>query len=219
MNRENEIRLERLRRRLKQALPGAAAHQMMAPPNRMEQLKSSTQKRLAKQSSILIALYPVNEQLHTVFIQRNIYNGHHSGQISFPGGQYEKSDASLTDTALREAREEVGIRPENVQILGKLSQLYIPPSNFMVLPVVGYLPEAPHFIPDPTEVADIIEIPLHQLMDQKNIHSGQFTMPDNQQITAPCFKVNGHIIWGATAMIIGELITLLEPEIPRLHPA
>ena len=147
--------------------------------------------------------------LKTVFILRQIYDGIHSGQVSFPGGRLEKKDKSLIETALRESREEVHIDPDKVQILGTLSEMYIPPSNYLVLPVVGYQPSRPDFIPGKSEVAKIIEADFDFLFDDSLVKETTLDV-QGYKIQAPYFDVNGHIIWGATAMILNELKDVIE---------
>jgi len=160
-------------------------------------------------SSVLILIYPDKDILKTVFILRQTYDGVHSGQVSFPGGRKEDSDDSLIDTALRESNEEVNIDPEKVQVLGVLSEMYIPPSNYLVLPVVGYQDSPPDFIPEKSEVAEIIETNLSFLFDQNLVKE---TLLDvrGYKIQAPYYDVDGHIVWGATAMILSELKEVIE---------
>jgi 8-oxo-dGTP pyrophosphatase MutT (NUDIX family) len=140
---------------------------------------------------------------------RNTYNGTHSGQVSFPGGKNELNETPV-EAALREANEELGIEPSTIEILGQLSPVYIPPSRFLVTPVVGINLLRPDFKPDPYEVAQLIEAPLSLLMDdaiesEEDIHLQQYGIT----IKAPCYRINGHTIWGATAMMICELKEVL----------
>ncbi len=160
-------------------------------------------------SSVLILLYKDEDILKTVFILRQTYDGVHSGQVSFPGGRMEETDNSLIDTALREANEEVNIDPDKVRILGTLSEMYIPPSNFLVLPVIGYQDSRPDFIAEKSEVAEIIESDLDFLFDDDFIKETVLDVR-GYKIQAPYFDVNGHIVWGATAMILSELKEVIE---------
>jgi 8-oxo-dGTP pyrophosphatase MutT (NUDIX family) len=132
------------------------------------------------------------------------YPGVHSGQISLPGGKFEDSDDSLVFTALREAREEIGINPVKVQIIGQLTEMYIPPSNFMVTPIVGYQTSPPRFRADPKEVARIIEVNLVDLLEKRNIRNKNIRLRTGISIKAPVYFIDGNVIWGATAMILSE---------------
>lgn len=198
-----------LSNRLKKPLPGKEAHNKMASRVRLNEIKFKYDTSNAVLSSVLILIYPDKDILKTVFILRQTYDGVHSGQVSFPGGRKEDSDDSLIDTALRESNEEVNIDPEKVQVLGVLSEMYIPPSNYLVLPVVGYQDSPPDFIPEKNEVAEIIETNLSFLFDQNLVKE---TLLDvrGYKIQAPYYDVDGHIVWGATAMILSELKEVIE---------
>lgn len=102
-----------------------------------------------RKSAVLLLIYPFKDEIYFPLILRNSYDGFHSGEVGFPGGRYEQTDQDLIQTALREANEEIGLCSEDVKILGTLSEIYIGPSDFLVLPVVGYIPYRPHFMPDP----------------------------------------------------------------------
>ena len=135
---------------------------------------------------------------------RSEYGGVHSGQISLPGGKFEETDESLIYTALRESQEEIGIDPGQVQIIGQLTEMYIPPSNFQVTPVVGYQASRPHFTADPKEVAKIIEIKLEDLLDERNRQMKKMKISLGFSLKVPSYFINKNIIWGATAMILSE---------------
>lgn len=187
---------------LKQELPGERAQVLMAPTFRGH--VSSPDK--AVDAAVLALFYPSNGQLSLVFIKRNEYDGPHSAQISFPGGIREPGDLTLKDTALREAREEVGINGE-IEVLGSLTPLHIPVSNFMVFPYVGWMKETPYFFPDPSEVQYVVEAPLHTLLDPSNRDS-ETRYHHEMPIEAPYYRVGEEKIWGATAMILSELLQL-----------
>ena len=135
---------------------------------------------------------------------RPTYEGIHSGQISLPGGKYELTDSDLSVTALREAQEEIGVDSKKVRLIGRLSELYIPPSNYIVQPFVGVLETEPAFTPDPKEVERIIEIRLEDLLDEKNKRKKRILLRTGTSILAPCYIIDGNTIWGATAMILSE---------------
>jgi 8-oxo-dGTP pyrophosphatase MutT (NUDIX family) len=183
-------------------LPGEQAQLRMAPTFRGH----IASLNLAKEAAVLALLYPSDGRLHLVFIKRNEYDGPHSAQISFPGGIREEGDLSLEDTALREAREEVGIDGE-IEVLGKLTPLHIPVSNFMVYPFVGWMTFTPLFHPDPSEVQYVVEAALEDLLDLSNRDSETLFHHD-MPIEAPYFRIGKEKIWGATAMILSELLQL-----------
>ena len=201
---EIELFIDLLRERIKSPLPGKEAQLRMASTVRNKDLNFNYDTSTATKSSVLILLYPRSGRLYTVFILRQTYDGVHSAQVSFPGGRLEKNDVSLISTALREAEEEVNINSDQVKVLGALSELYIPPSNYLVLPVIGYIENRPDFKPDLTEVAEIIEADLSFLFDDQLLKTKILDIK-GFNIEAPYFDVQGHVVWGATAMILSEL--------------
>lgn len=190
---------------------------------RIQQLLSHSPKTDVRESSVLILLYPgaANpESAMIVLMLRSEYGGVHSGQISLPGGKSEPGDKDRAATALREAQEEIGIEPSNVHLLGSLTDLYIPPSNFLVTPILGYQNTAPSFKADPSEVAEIIEIPLAELLNEANVCLRKMKLSVGISLKVPAFCIDGHIIWGATAMILSEFKALFtdasgHPEIVK----
>jgi 8-oxo-dGTP pyrophosphatase MutT (NUDIX family) len=202
------IRLDRWRAVLSTTLPGDEAQQLMAPAYRGS--FQHTGKPL--KAGVMILLYPFQNDVNLVFIKRNEYEGHHSGQVSFPGGAFEPDDRSLLETALRETREELGI-DEEIQILGTLTPLHIPVSNFMVYPAVGWTISRPEFKPDPTEVKYLIESPVGTLLDPSNRDLETITR-HGKEIVTPYYKIGKEKIWGATAMILSEFLQLAS----RLQP-
>jgi len=194
-----------LEQRLQKPLPGRAAQLKMSSLARIQELMRFSPPDDAIQSSVLILLYPLEDKTGLVLMLRPEYGGIHSGQISLPGGKHEETDESLIYTALREAREEIGIDPAQVQILGQLTEIYIPPSNFMVTPIVGHLASQPRFTADPKEVAKIIEIRLDDLLDEKNRQMKKMKFSLGFSLKVPSYYINDNIIWGATAMILSEL--------------
>lgn len=201
--------VEALRNRLQETLPGKDAHIKMASRVRLNEFIFNDNSSNAILSSVLILLYRDSDVIKTVFILRQSYDGIHSGQVSFPGGRKEDTDDSLIDTALREANEEVNIDPEQVDVLGTLSEIYIPPSNYLVLPVIGYKDSSPEFIPEKSEVAEIIDADISFLFD-KNLVKETLLDVRGYKIQAPYFDVKGHTVWGATAMILNELKEVIE---------
>jgi len=203
---------DELKQKLEQPLPGITSHLKMAPRHRVEEFSSlASIVPLARNSAVLILLFPVNGKLKTVFIQRSVYEGVHSGQISFPGGKHEKSDKDFEATALRETHEEIGVEPDKIEIIAQLTDFYIPPSNFLVKVFVGYASQQPAFTPDHKEVQSILEVDIDEFYDRQNIAEKEFYSTSRKTtINAPCYLVNGMEIWGATAMMLSELIDILK---------
>lgn len=197
-----------LNSRLLQPLPGRTAQYRMAGIRRIESLFPDADVSKARLSSVLILLYPANGYISTVLIRRPVYEGVHSGQLAFPGGRKEESDKDLIETALRESFEEAGIKKEEVDVIGKLTDLFIPPSNFLVSPIVGYSRSRPLFVPDPQEVDEIIEVPLEDLM-KPEVNTRKTVSAGDWSAEVPCFYLQNQVIWGATAMILSEFLEIL----------
>lgn len=210
----NEIaREERLPELLRQrlgrgGLPGAEAQYSMAPPMRGA---SAGPPSTARQASVMALLYPIESSWHLLFIQRTSpKRDRHAGQISFPGGSVDPGDESAAATALRETEEEVGIPRERISLLGALTPLYIPVSNFLVDPFVGYLPERPVFTPQETEVARILELPLADFLAPTARRTGTRKLSNGINLPeTPYWHIQGEEIWGATSMMTAELVALL----------
>jgi 8-oxo-dGTP pyrophosphatase MutT (NUDIX family) len=214
---QNRVFINALKSELTADLPGVEAHLRLAPEMRVNDLKTEITPAHALESAVLILLYPYEGHLHTVVILRNEYDGAHSGQISLPGGKREKSDIDFKHTALREAQEEIGIIPANMEIVGQLSRFYVKPSNFIIYPYIAYTSHRPQFHPDPTEVQRIIEIDIFEEIRYDLINPRTLLFKNNIGITAPGFEVGGEFMWGATAMIFSELIQVLNKVIIKLR--
>lgn len=186
---------------LKKDLPGQEAQKLMAPSIRPPGL-SGFDGSNPRSSGVMILLFPGQDGVSTVFIRRT-EGGPHGGQISLPGGKQENSDADLSHTARRETFEEIGVNPELIAEIGKLTPLYVPHSNFIIQPVIGYVGFQPEFIPDQKEVAGVIEISIHELFHPENKKT-MILHRMGAEIVAPYYEARGHRIWGATAMIISE---------------
>jgi len=200
--------IQQLEHTLTEPLPGPDAHLKMASASRIKWLKDQIDDSGARDSAVLLLFYPDKANTKLVFILRPEYDGVHSGQVGFPGGGYEEEDRTFLETALREANEEIGINPDEITIIGGLSKLFIPPSNFNVYPYIGYSESKPDFIPDKKEVDRILEVDLSDLINEQN-RSTTIINSKYGKIEAPCFEVNDLFIWGATAMIVSELLELL----------
>jgi 8-oxo-dGTP pyrophosphatase MutT (NUDIX family) len=194
---------------LSKPLPGLKAQLRMAP--RPGLLKSPSSQSKPRKSGVLILLFPSLDtgELCLVLTRRTESVADHKGQISLPGGAVDPDDLSTAHTALREACEEVGVCGDNMRILGSLTPIYIPPSDFCVQPYVAHLPHAPQFLPQPEEVAEILEVPLPYLLDEKNIVVEEWLL-DEEVKEVPFFNVYGHKVWGATAVVLSEFIAVLE---------
>ncbi len=187
-------------------LPAFDAHIKMAPLERLDSLKNiNIEDKKPRTAAVMMLFYPKKEITHLALIVRNSYEGIHSAQIAFPGGKYELEDESFAQTALRETHEEIGIHPNKIKILKPFTELYIPPSNFMVYPFLGISHEELVFIPQPSEVAHIIELPLSVFLDDALVVKTNLSTSYADNITIPAFKIEEHIVWGATAMIMSEL--------------
>ena len=197
-----------LQKNLAAPLPGRPAQALMAPLPRPGWHPDDRAEEPARQSGVLVLLYSLHDRLHLPLILRPTYDGAHSGQVAFPGGGCEEKDTNLTETALREAHEELGIAPENVQVLGALTQLYIRPSNYEVYPTVGRLTTKPAFRPNSREVAQLLEVPLATLLDPAHRRREQWQLGDRTALV-PFFAIHDQTIWGATAMILSELLAVV----------
>lgn len=192
---------------LEGTLPGVRAHCLMLPPGRELDIAPQNFPDV-KQSAVLFLLFPGEKGLSTCLIKRPSSMKNHAGQYAFPGGQYDICDPSMEHTALREAREEVGILPGNIRLLGQLTPLYVSVSNFLITPIVGYCHTQPDFILNPAE-ADAAFTPAIQLFTSGSYLS-EFVVDTNIGIlNAPCYNIDGEIVWGATAMIIAEFAQII----------
>ena len=206
-----EFSIDNIFKKLKEPLPGWKGQKIMAPSYREEEIEQAGRAMLkARKSAVLILLYEKNNQFYIPFIRRSEYKGVHSGQISFPGGQFEETDSSFDNTARRETEEEIGIQKDRIIILGQLSDLYIPPSNYIVKPFVGFVEREIRFVIDPAEVQKVIEIPLGAFFEKDIIKEKEFISSSSGKTKkAPYYEVNNVEIWGATAMIISELLEII----------
>lgn len=204
--------IEKLRDKLSHTLPGTEAHNLMIP-----RLSSGDRIRFdsptnPKKGAVLVLLYRRGDGFSFPLIQRPTYDGVHSGQVAFPGGKHEPDDPDLHFTALREAQEEIGITPSQVEILGNLSEFYVGASNHLVLPVVGYYKTTPVFVPDDYEVDEVIEAPLRELMDQERRKEKEIVTHHGYRLQSPYFDIRGKVVWGATAMILSEFAEIIRNE-------
>lgn len=194
---------------LKKPLPGLTAHYRMSHVTRQYYKAAPDDARIA---CVLALFFPKNEDWHMVFIERDSSNPNdrHGGQISFPGGKYEKEDLSFENGALRETEEEVGVNSKDIKLLGRLTELYIPVSNFLVHPFVGFMDYRPDFIPQPGEVKSVIEVPFSHFFDPHIIQETDLKISQNMTLKkVPYYNVKGNTLWGATAMMMSELLEVV----------
>ena len=191
-------------------LGGLESQFKLVPELRIKISEEKIKKSNPRKAAVMALFYPdENNKATFLLTQRASYKGTHSAQISFPGGKYDKVDNSLQQTALRELEEEVGVAQNSVEIIRQLSDTYIPPSNFMVTPFIGFLDEKPILTPN-EEVAKLIEIEAKALLNDENVSSVVLETSYMKEIEVPCFKFYNHIVWGATAMMLSEIKDLMK---------
>jgi len=200
----------KLRARLSEPLPGSIAYEPFRAVTSSGSLPKFEHKLPPKPGSVLILLYPgVNDEATFPLIKRQDYAGLHSGQVSFPGGKAEPGE-TYVETALRETKEEIGIDPTAVEVIGRLSDFFVMPSNFMVVPVLAYASRRPEFFGDAREVRRILECNLFSIMPDAAVRQKEILAAGQFRLIAPHFEVDGEIVWGATAMMLGELRACLK---------
>ncbi|MCL9806195.1 CoA pyrophosphatase [Flavobacterium amniphilum] len=190
----------------KESLPASDAHAKMIPPERIEFLRTHSFADLVpKRAAVLMLLYPKKKETHLALIVRNSYPGIHASQIAFPGGKVEVFDADLSQTALRETHEEIGIPSDMISLVKAFSEVYIPPSNYLVSPFLGFSEKELSFNLNPEEVSGIIELPLGDFLDDSLVVNVNMSTSYASNISVPAFQINEHLVWGATAMMMSEL--------------
>ena len=204
-----ELFINKLKSELQKPLPGTAAQYLMAPVTRPKtDIENLTPDQYRPSAVLILFCKDENDNLFIPLTERIAYKGVHSAQISFPGGKYEKEDGDLEHTALRECFEEIGLR-DNIEVIGKLTRLFIPVSSFLVEPYVTFCTlKNPVIVGQEREVKSIVKLSIEKLLDENGVEHGTVETTD-YKIKTPYFLVEGHKIWGATAMILSELKTLL----------
>ncbi|NQZ78170.1 MAG: CoA pyrophosphatase [Ekhidna sp.] len=198
-----------LEKRLQLPLPGETAHLRMQP-----KLPSGAPFRISHQDAprrggVLILLYENEKEITFPLIQRQSYDGIHSGQVSLPGGRFEEEDGDQVRTALRETNEEIGVDMETVQVIGSLSEFFVAASNYMVQPVIGKINYHPSFVPEVREVEHILSPPLRHLLDQSRRKEKEMVVRNGFKMLCPYFDLEDKVVWGATAMMLSELVEVL----------
>ncbi|WP_204346535.1 NUDIX hydrolase [Psychroserpens algicola] len=193
-------------------LPGEHSQFKMSPPFRRDLIDENREKmKHARKAGVMALFYPnVNDETYLILILRKTYKGVHSAQVGFPGGKFENDDPHLEYTALRETQEEVGVSINTIEVLKPMTPLYIPPSNFTVAPFLGITHQTPQFIKQDEEVEDLIEVRLTDFINDANTTSVEVMTSYKTEIEVPAFMLNGHVVWGATAMMLSELKDLLK---------
>ena len=201
---------DRLRERLLEPLPGPDLHARMAPSHRDIVDPELARQGEHREGSVLVLLYPATSGVETVYTVRKANLTNHGGQISFPGGRIEEGE-SAEEAAIREANEEIDLNPESIEVVGRMTALYIPPSRFIVNPFLAVSGQPPALRPQETEVDRILEVPLTDLMNPEN-HREEVWDIRGEKSHVPWYAVAGVRIWGATAMITRELLELVDPQ-------
>jgi 8-oxo-dGTP pyrophosphatase MutT (NUDIX family) len=205
--------IEKLSKQYAQGLPGREHQVRMAVLARKSTMEAPP---TARRACVMILLFQKDGEWHVLLTERTSSdnpNHNHSGQISFPGGQLEEKDESLEACALRETFEEVGIPPNTIQIIGEMTDLYIPVSNFHVFPFLGWTSDPPQYQRQETEVKHIIETPLSILLNSENLKFKDIHINDSFVLRdVPYFDVFGKAVWGATAMMLSEMLELLKEQ-------
>ncbi|HYG01309.1 MAG TPA: CoA pyrophosphatase [Chryseosolibacter sp.] len=196
--------VSKLEDRLRQPLPGVLAHDTMRATPVGELIPNFRHKTAPKPGAVLIMLYEKDNKIHFPLIKRQEYLGAHSGQVSLPGGKAETGEDSIA-AALREGEEEIGVTKEHLTVIGRLSDFFVIPSNFLVTPIVASCNGVPVFNPDPREVDRILSGDLLALTQQDAIRNKEILAAGQFRMMAPHFEIEGEIVWGATAMILNEL--------------
>jgi 8-oxo-dGTP pyrophosphatase MutT (NUDIX family) len=203
--------IEMIQEALAKPLPGVEAQKRMAPQPVTGKKNRWDIPEDCRQASVLLLLYPYScdqPDFYLALTRRPEYPGAHSGQISLPGGRREEPE-SLLETALRETAEEIGVLPETVEIVGQLSPLYTPPSNFCIYPFIGFSCARPDFQINSREVAELIEVPLNLFLKPEVYKEEIWRLQNFGERQVPFFDIFGHKVWGATAMILSEFLVLL----------
>ena len=210
MNYDSKKTVQSLKDSLALDLPGQHFQNLMSPVEAHEKYRIVPKDH--RVACVMALIHPKEDgQLYITYIERasSHPDDKHAGQIGFPGGKFEEDDDSLVICALREVEEELGIKTKDIEVLGELTSLYVFASNFLVYPYVGYIDYEPKYIPQVEEVAGVIEVPLSLLKDEIFKINKSIKLAVGTESIVPGYNVDGHFLWGATAMISRELEELL----------
>jgi 8-oxo-dGTP pyrophosphatase MutT (NUDIX family) len=191
------------------SLPGIDSQFKMAPELRKKLgTHVDMAQRKPRKSAVLALFYPKGNEAYLLFMLRKTYKGVHSNQIGFPGGKTEEDDANFKATALRETHEEIGLPPKQITLFKQLTDIYIPPSNFLVKPFMGYTKKEPNFVLQEDEVESLIELPLRTVLESNYVSSKMISTSYANAIDVPVYTFTEPVLWGATAMMVSEIIDL-----------
>ncbi|MFV0522553.1 MAG: NUDIX hydrolase [Mangrovibacterium sp.] len=207
MNNSGVFTLETIRKKLNQTLLGEIAHKKMLPKHRSIKV-SNNEKANAKHSAVLILLYSENNQLYTYLIERSTNMKHHPGEIGFPGGAIEEHE-DIISAAIRESEEEIGLKKNQSVVIRDLSPIYVPASKFIIHPFVAWTEQKNFIITSPDEINRIIRFPIHDFLNDNKVTQTKVKV-GNEYLDVPAYVSDYNIIWGATAMILSELMELLK---------
>jgi len=201
--------IEAIRLKLYMPLPGVQAQNKLSPV--MDHAQYRVAPKDHKVACVMALIHPRDGKFHLTFIERasSHPDDKHAGQIGFPGGKMEDSDKDHLSCAIREVEEEIGIAADQINVLGALTDLYVFASNFMVYPYVGYIDHEPSFVAQESEVASIISFPLDGLLSTDALSHKDMTVRGHHMKGVPYYRLNKHILWGATAMITSELLVVV----------
>lgn len=202
------ISVDTLRAALQRPLPGLDAQVAMMPRPRPGMARGADPFHRPREGGVLILFYPGADELCLVLTRRSEALPNHRGQISFPGGARDPEDADFVQTALREGDEELSIPVDGTEVLGVLTPLYIPPSDYRIYPVVAFRSCRPAFVPSPYEVAEVLEVPVSWLLSDDSLRVETWELR-GMEVEVPFFEFHGHKVWGATAMVLAELRAVL----------
>lgn len=198
--------------RLQHPMPGMEASEKMYPTIANGDRIKIKHDKTAREGGVMILLYQDGDTVRFPLIQRPIYPGVHSGQMALPGGKSEQEDVDLIETSLRETEEEIGVPAADVQVIGSLSSFYVAVSNFQILPVIGVIRRVPQFVPQESEVADIISADVKHLISDAYLKEKEMVVSGGVTLQSPYFELEGRTVWGATSMMLNEFKSILKEE-------
>jgi 8-oxo-dGTP pyrophosphatase MutT (NUDIX family) len=204
-----EKKVSLIKKAVNSSKPGLKSQLIMVTKPRPGHKTYAEMKNKCRKAGVLVLFFPRKNKLYLVLTRRTDKVQYHPNQISFPGGQCEPTENPL-EAGLRETQEELGIAPKKINILGKLTPLYIPPSNYCIHPAVGLMSKRPTYKPRVKEVAEVIEVPLVHMLDNKNIIKETWKLK-SRKVKVPFYQYKNHKIWGATAMVLAELLDIIRP--------
>jgi 8-oxo-dGTP pyrophosphatase MutT (NUDIX family) len=199
-----------VRRRLTGPLPGAEAQWRFAPRPARAGWAPDQRPDTARQAAALVLMYARDGRAHLPLTVRHHALPQHAGQVSLPGGAIDPGE-SPEAAALREAEEEIGVPRAAVRILGSLSSLWVPVSNFVIQPIIGVVDHTPAFHVHHREVSSLLEVPVDALRQPDTLRSMR-RVRDGITLEYLAFSVAGHTVWGATAMILGEFVAMCDDQ-------